>query len=83
MFWLLALAQLGIVFALSARVDQMAASTAPLLFVAYSAGPCFVKGSEVRIDIPFAGEAALFNLSAVPSDNGHGSNPLSRRDAEV
>jgi FtsH-binding integral membrane protein len=36
-FWILALAQLGIVFALSARVDQMAASTASLLFVAYSA----------------------------------------------
>src|SRR5689334_2574981 len=36
-FWILALAQLGIVFALSARVDRMAASTASLLFVAYSA----------------------------------------------
>src|SRR5215467_13085844 len=35
-FWILALAQLGIVFALSARVDRMAASTATLLFVAYS-----------------------------------------------
>ncbi len=37
LFWVLALAQLGIVFALSARVDRMAASTASLLFVAYSA----------------------------------------------
>ena len=36
-FWILALAQLGIVFALSARVNQMAASTATLLFVGYSA----------------------------------------------
>src|SRR5262249_23034798 len=36
-FWILALAQLGIVFALSARVDRMATSTATLLFVAYSA----------------------------------------------
>jgi len=36
-FWVLALAQLGIVFALSARVNRMAASTAMLLFVAYSA----------------------------------------------
>jgi FtsH-binding integral membrane protein len=36
-FWVLAFAQLGIVFALSARVDRMAASTAALLFVAYSA----------------------------------------------
>src|ERR1700752_1474415 len=36
-FWMLALAQLGIVFALSARVDQMAASTASLLVVSYSA----------------------------------------------
>src|SRR6516225_10295541 len=36
-FWILALAQLGIVFTLSARVDRMAARTASLLFVAYSA----------------------------------------------
>jgi FtsH-binding integral membrane protein len=36
-FWILALAQLGIVFALSARVDRMASGTAALLFVAYSA----------------------------------------------
>src|SRR5262245_34195553 len=36
-FWILALAQLGIVFALSARVDRMASGTASLLFVAYSA----------------------------------------------
>ena len=37
LFWILALTQLGIVFALSARVDRMAASTASMLFVAYSA----------------------------------------------
>ena len=37
LFWVLVLAQLGIVFALSARVDRMAASTASLLFVGYSA----------------------------------------------
>ena len=37
LFWVLAIAQLGIVFALSARVDRMAASTASLLFIAYSA----------------------------------------------
>src|SRR5579872_6902769 len=36
-FWILALAQLGIVFALSARVDRMASGTASLLFVVYSA----------------------------------------------
>jgi len=36
-FWILVLVQLGIVFALSARVDRMAASTASMLFVAYSA----------------------------------------------
>jgi hypothetical protein len=36
-FWALVIAQLGIVVALSARVDRMAASTASLLFVAYSA----------------------------------------------
>src|SRR5262249_52877791 len=36
-FWILAIAQLGIVFALSARVERMAASTASLLFVVYSA----------------------------------------------
>jgi uncharacterized protein len=37
LFWILALAQLGIVFTLSARVDRMAPRTASLLFVAYSA----------------------------------------------
>jgi FtsH-binding integral membrane protein len=36
-FWILAIAQLGIVFALSARVNQMAASTAAALFIGYSA----------------------------------------------
>ena len=37
LFWGLVIAQLGIVFALSARVQTMAASTASLLFVVYSA----------------------------------------------
>ena len=37
LFWGLMLAQLGIVFSLSARIDRMAASTATALFVAYSA----------------------------------------------
>jgi uncharacterized protein len=37
LFWVLILAQLGIVFALSARVERMAVSTASLLFAAYSA----------------------------------------------
>jgi len=37
LFWLLLGAQLGIVVALSARVDRMAASTASLLFIVYSA----------------------------------------------
>jgi len=37
LFWGLAIAQLGIVFALSARVDRMAGSTASALFVVYSA----------------------------------------------
>jgi FtsH-binding integral membrane protein len=37
LFWVLALAQLGIVVALSARVDRMASGTASMLFVAYSA----------------------------------------------
>jgi len=36
-FWILALAQLGIVFALSARVDRMAPTTAVALFLGYSA----------------------------------------------
>ena len=36
-FWVLAIAQLGIVFALSARVDRMASRTAVGLFAAYSA----------------------------------------------
>jgi FtsH-binding integral membrane protein len=37
LFWGLMLAQLGLVIVLSARVQQLAASTAALLFVAYSA----------------------------------------------
>src|SRR5262249_9631151 len=37
MFWVLAIAQLGIVFTLSARVERMASSTAAALFAAYSA----------------------------------------------
>ena len=36
-FWALAIAQLGIVFALSARVEKLAPATASLLFVVYSA----------------------------------------------
>jgi FtsH-binding integral membrane protein len=35
-FWVLVIAQLGIVFALSARVEQMAAQTAILLFTLYA-----------------------------------------------
>jgi len=37
LFWGLALAQLGIVFTLSARVNRMAGSTASALFIIYSA----------------------------------------------
>ena len=37
LFWILIIAQLGIVFTLSAQVDRMAAGTASLLFAAYSA----------------------------------------------
>jgi FtsH-binding integral membrane protein len=37
LFWGLVIAELGIVFYLSARVDRLAASTASLLFVGYSA----------------------------------------------
>ena len=37
LFWGLMIAQLGIVFVLSALVQQLAASTAALLFIAYSA----------------------------------------------
>ena len=37
LFWALALAQIGIVFALSAQVDRLAASTAAALFIVYSA----------------------------------------------
>jgi uncharacterized protein len=37
LFWGLAIAQLGLVFVLSARVDRLASSTAALLFVLYSA----------------------------------------------
>jgi FtsH-binding integral membrane protein len=37
MFWAIVIAQLGIVFVLSGRVQTLASSTASLLFVAYSA----------------------------------------------
>ena len=37
LFWAIILAQLGIVFVLSGRVHQLAASTASMLFVGYSA----------------------------------------------
>jgi uncharacterized protein len=37
LFWVLVIAQLGIVFVLSARVQKLAPSTASLLFIAYSA----------------------------------------------
>jgi FtsH-binding integral membrane protein len=37
LFWALMIAQLGLVFTLSARVDRMASSTAALLFTGYSA----------------------------------------------
>ena len=37
LFWVLVLAQLGIVFALSARVERLAPSTASALFIVYSA----------------------------------------------
>jgi len=37
LFWGIAIAQLGIVFTLSARVDRMASGTASALFVVYSA----------------------------------------------
>jgi FtsH-binding integral membrane protein len=37
MFWVLAIAQLGIVFTLSARVDRLASGTAAALFLGYSA----------------------------------------------
>ena len=37
LFWILALAQIGIVVALSARVDKLSASTASGLFIVYSA----------------------------------------------
>ena len=36
-FWILAIAQIGIVIALSARVDRMASGTASMLFIVYSA----------------------------------------------
>jgi uncharacterized protein len=37
LFWVIVIAQLGIVFALSARVQQLAPATASMLFIAYSA----------------------------------------------
>jgi hypothetical protein len=61
LFWALALAQLGIVFALSARVDRMAASTAAALFVAYSALTGVTLSSILLV---FTGES-VFSTFAV------------------
>ncbi len=54
LFWGLAIAQLGIVFVLSARVQQLAASTASLLFVLYSA----LTGVTLAfVLLPYTGES--------------------------
>ena len=62
-FWILALVQLGIVVTLSARVQSIAARTAALLFVAYSA----LTGVTIAsILLVFTGEsvAATFIVTA-------------------
>jgi hypothetical protein len=63
LFWVLVIAQLGIVFALSARVQTLAASTASLLFIAYSA----LTGVTISfVLLAFTGEsvAATFAVTA-------------------
>src|SRR6202140_5697895 len=62
-FWGLMIAQLGIVFVLSARVQRLAASTASLLFVAYSA----LTGVTISfVLLAYTGEsvATTFNVTA-------------------
>jgi uncharacterized protein len=55
-FWALVIAQLGIVFALSARVERMASSTATLLFAAYS---CLTGVTLSSILLVFTGESVF------------------------
>jgi len=55
-FWILELAQLGLVFTLSARVDRMASSTAAALFVAYSA---LTRVTLSAILLVFTGESVF------------------------
>jgi FtsH-binding integral membrane protein len=56
LFWALVIAQLGIVFTLSARVERMAAGTASLLFAAYSALTGVTLSSILLV---FTGESVL------------------------
>src|ERR1019366_632077 len=70
LFWLLMGAQLGIVIALSARVEKMAAATASLLFVVYLALtggtiPCVrLAYAGGPVPTPFLGTAGMFGSLA-------------------
>jgi FtsH-binding integral membrane protein len=61
-FWIVALGQVGIVLLLSARVDEMAASTALLLFMVYSALTGFTLSSILLV---FTGESTAATFVVV------------------
>ena len=62
LFWALLIAQLGIVFVLSARVERLASSTAALLFIAYSA----LTGVTISfVLLVFTGESVGVGTGAV------------------
>jgi FtsH-binding integral membrane protein len=64
LFWALMGAQLGLVFVLAARVDKLAASTAAMLFVLYSA----LTGVTISfVLLAYTGESvAPANRSPIP-----------------
>jgi hypothetical protein len=68
LFWILIIAQLGIVFTLSARVDRMAAGIASLLFAAYSA-LTGVTLSSILLSSPAS--RCLRRLSSRPACSAH------------
>jgi FtsH-binding integral membrane protein len=62
-FWILAIAQLGIVVALSARVDKMSASAASGLFIVYSA----LTGVTMSfVLLAYTGESVASTFSSPP-----------------
>lgn len=81
LFWAIVIAQLGIVFVLSGRVNRLASSTASMLFVAYSA----LTGLTLSfILLAFTGEsvATTFVVTAAMFGALAGYGTLTRKSLE-